>query len=222
MHCRAESQLGQLDSLKHAHSQLSTTLSELTARNTLAESDAAALSHINAQLAGHANPQQKILQVAHIRTELADTKRKYAVALAGLEAAKSENKELNDELEALRGVDGYESLGKSGGTRIRRPPHSHSQTQPRVLSDSTNNSQREPVGQKRTASESYGSSAGASSRYASQSSRPSSVDSHGNSKVGRMGDSWSSAATNNTTYADGTKVSLAGVASARQFKALMR
>lgn len=58
-----------------AHAELSTQLTEMAARNTLAETDSAALSELNAQLLGHSNPNQKIVQVAKIRQELAELKK---------------------------------------------------------------------------------------------------------------------------------------------------
>lgn len=73
--CSANEQLVELDGLRVAHAQLSTQLTELSARNTLAEADSAALSDLNAQLLGHANPHQKIVQVAKIRQELTDIKK---------------------------------------------------------------------------------------------------------------------------------------------------
>lgn len=230
---RATDQLAELDGLRVAHTQLSTQLTEMAARNTLAESDSAALSNLNAQLLGHSNPHQKIVQVAKIRQELADIKKvragllsiepnaarltpscvcvraqKYAMALAGLEAAKEENKELNDELDALRAINhgpgSHKSISTSAGpydklsraapgagtTSIRRPPASVH----RVLSDTTNSSSKRRASNATAMTDSYGSS----STNGSQKTSPA------------------------TSLSSGTRVSLANVASAQKFKSFMR
>lgn len=130
------------------------------------------------------------------------------MAIAGLEAAKQENRELNEELDSLRIASPqnhggprsvsptknqqYETLGRgAGGMKIRRPPPSTS----RVLSDATN----------------------ASSRRTSSSSTLGSRASSG--QHGRASQS-STAAT--SLSSSSAKVSLANVASASKFKAFMR
>lgn len=59
---------------EHAYKALSTEVDALVIRNELVEREADHLSQFNAEILGHANPNQKIHYLDRIRRDLADAK----------------------------------------------------------------------------------------------------------------------------------------------------
>ncbi|KAI0030794.1 hypothetical protein K488DRAFT_11719, partial [Vararia minispora EC-137] len=71
---RLSSELVDVERYQEAYYKLSDKVSDLAARNALAEDEAERLSQFNAEILSHNNPAQRIMYLDRIRRELAETK----------------------------------------------------------------------------------------------------------------------------------------------------
>lgn len=85
-------------------STLRRTLNQLAYRNQIVEEEAEQLAQTNTELVSHANPHQKIVQVAKMRAELSEAKRDKAQVVSALAALQLENNALKRQLEGLVSV----------------------------------------------------------------------------------------------------------------------
>ena len=106
-------------------STLRRTLNQLAYRHQVVEEEAEQLAQTNTELVSHANPHQKIVQVAKMRAELSETKRDKAQVVSALAALQTENDALKRQLEGFVSVapNGH-SLAASASvarSRVARP-----------------------------------------------------------------------------------------------------
>ncbi|KAG9053535.1 hypothetical protein FS842_007913 [Serendipita sp. 407] len=106
---------------EHAYNSLCKEVDALVLRNELVEREADHLSHFNAEILGHTNPNQKIHYLDRIRKDLADTKQKLAVSNRQREAVLDDNDTLRNELHAYRSLSESRSRAPNV-TRVPRMP----------------------------------------------------------------------------------------------------
>lgn len=85
-------------------STLRRTLNQLAYRNQVVEEEAEQLAQTNTELVSHANPHQKIVQVAKMRAELSEAKRDKAQVVSALAALQADNDALKRQLEGFVSV----------------------------------------------------------------------------------------------------------------------
>jgi len=89
-------------------SSLRRTLNQLAYRNQVVEEEVEQLAQTNTELVSHANPHQKIVQVAKMRAELSEAKRDKAHVVSALAALQTETDALR------RQLDGFVAVAPSG------------------------------------------------------------------------------------------------------------
>uniref|UniRef100_A0A0W0F068 Uncharacterized protein n=1 Tax=Moniliophthora roreri TaxID=221103 RepID=A0A0W0F068_MONRR len=107
---------------QEAYYSLHDHVETLTARNALAEDEAAKLSAINAEILGHRNPAQRIMYVERIRGELAEARQKLLASTRANEAMVEVNQKLKEELGMYKSVMVPQELKpKMNLIRVGRP-----------------------------------------------------------------------------------------------------
>lgn len=111
-HRRANNAIGLLELDRVDNEDLRRTLNQLAHRHQAVENEAAELAQANTDLVSHANPHQKISQVAKMRAELTEARREAARRAAELEEVVSQNSALKAQLDGLVSVTPH-NLGRS-------------------------------------------------------------------------------------------------------------
>ncbi|CCA70520.1 hypothetical protein PIIN_04457 [Serendipita indica DSM 11827] len=111
---------------EHAYKALCQEVDALVLRNELVEREADHLSRFNAEILGHANPNQKIHYLDRIRKDLAEAKHKLAISTKQRDAVLEDNDTLRNELYAYRSVSDSKPRAAPSMTRVARLPLSAS------------------------------------------------------------------------------------------------
>ncbi|KAF9529321.1 hypothetical protein CPB83DRAFT_875673 [Crepidotus variabilis] len=118
---RLTADLTSVEGYEAAYNKLYDQVGSLIARNEIAQEEAERISRFNAEILGHKNPDQRIMYVDRIRTELAETKMQIADLKHEQDNLRVQNGDLENELRMYKSV-GVDSKPRTHITRVGRQP----------------------------------------------------------------------------------------------------